>query len=117
MNPSSIRLGEKLRVVREQAGFTQSAIANYLKVDQSLISKIEKGERTLTSDLLDRLAALFGIHLSSLSDSEPLEKPLSLALRAKDVTNEDLEIIAAINKIALNCSFMTELIEGDRLDR
>lgn len=112
MNNTVSKLGGKIKAMRERGGFTQSNIANYLKVDQSLISKFEKGERTITSDMLDKLAALFGVQISAFEDAETIAKPLSFALRASEVSDEDLEAISAINRIALNCNFMTQLIEG-----
>ena len=38
---------------------------------------------------------------------------MPIALRAKSVTSEDLKIIAAINKIALNLRFMKGLLMGE----
>ena len=112
MNNAVENMGVKIKAFREQGGFTQSNIANYLKVDQSLISMVEKGKRTLTSDMLDKLAALFGVQISAFEDAGAAVKPLTFALRAREINEEDLETISAINKIALNCNFMTQLLEG-----
>jgi hypothetical protein len=38
---------------------------------------------------------------------------MPIALRAKSVTTEDLNTIAAINKIALNLRFMEGLLTGE----
>ena len=35
-------VGKKFKVLREQCGFTQEQLAQYLNVDQSYISKCEK---------------------------------------------------------------------------
>ena len=42
MENKMLRIGENIKALREQSGFTQSNLAKYLNVDQSLISKIEK---------------------------------------------------------------------------
>lgn len=116
MENSSETLGSRIKILREHNGFTQSNIAYYLKVDQSLISMVEKGKRALTSDMLEKLASLFGVQLSALHEAKIETKSLSIALRASEINEEDLETIGCINRIALNCSFMTDLLEGGRDD-
>lgn len=117
MNNTTINIGEHIKSLREQSGFTQSNIAKYLKVDQSLISKIEKGERLITSDMLDKLATLFGITTESFNNDLISTKQISFALRASEINEDDLETISAINRIALNVNFMTQLLGGSGIDR
>lgn len=112
MNNTAENLGLKIKFLREHSGFTQSNIAKYLKVDQSLISMVEKGKRALTSDMLEKLAALYGVQISFFQEADIELKPLSFALRANEINQDDLEVISSINRIALNCSFMTMLLEG-----
>ena len=45
-------IGENIKALRDKMGFSQTSIARFLNVDQSLISKVEKGERTLSADML-----------------------------------------------------------------
>lgn len=117
MNNTIGRIGENIKALREQSGFTQSNLAQYLRVDQSLISKIEKNERPITSDMLDKLAALFGVTTDSFNgESIPLNR-ISFALRASEINEDDLETISAINRIALNSNFMTRLLGGNCVDR
>ncbi|MDW7662720.1 MAG: helix-turn-helix transcriptional regulator [Bacillota bacterium] len=116
MNNLMTNIGENIKLLREQSGFTQMNLAKYLKVDQSLISKIEKNERVMTSDLLDKLTALFGISPESLSAESFTEKRITIALRANEISTDDLEMISDINRIALNLKFMTDIL-GDRDDR
>lgn len=117
MNDTTIKIGEKIKTLRAQSGFTQSNIAKYLKVDQSLISKIEKGERLLTSDMLEKLTALFGITTDSFDNDLIPTKQILFALRASEIDEDDLETISAINRIALNSIFMTDLLGGREIDR
>ncbi|MBS3976494.1 MAG: helix-turn-helix transcriptional regulator [Syntrophomonadaceae bacterium] len=112
---SKINIGSKLKSIRERSGFTQSNIAKYLRVDQSFVSKLETGERVLTTDMLEKLAALFGVSLAVfLNDTVGEDKPLALTLRANEISEEDMDVIGAINRIALNCDFMTQLLGGAR---
>jgi len=112
-----LRISENIKILREQSGFTQSNLAKYLNVDQSLISKIEKNERTITSDMLDKLSALFGVSAERLTQESLPENRISFALRANEISENDLEAISAINRIALNLNFMTRLSGGHGIDR
>jgi transcriptional regulator with XRE-family HTH domain len=114
MDSPLISIGNRLKSLRESSGFTQGNIAKYLKVDQSLISKFETGERALTADMLEKLAVLFGVDMTAFNSGASNIKPLVFALRASEINEEDLDAISAVNRIALNCSFMTRLLEGNR---
>lgn len=104
-------IGENIRVLRDGMGFNQISIARFLGVDQSLISKIEKGERNLSSDMLEKLACLFGVSVESIENSRIEASRLSFAFRAGDLTVEDMEAISMINRIALNSEYMAKLLK------
>ena len=93
-------------------GFNQSTIARFLNVDQSLISKVAKGERSLSVDMLEKLSCLFGVSINAIESSAIEASTLSVAFRASDLSLEDLEAISAINRIALNSEYMAEILKG-----
>ncbi len=103
-------IGKRFSELRTQSGFTQNQLAEFLNVDQSYISKCEKNERQFSLDVLEKAAELFGCGLDYFTDefSELVEMPV--ALRAKSITIDDLNTIAAMNKIALNLRFMEDLL-------
>ncbi len=107
-------IGENLRILRENAGYNQLSVANFLGVDQSLISKIEKRERSISADMLDKLASLFGITTSDFVNDIVVAKPLSYAFRGNELSSDDMKAISAINKIALNSEFMKRLLGGNK---
>ena len=109
-------LGENIRILRENAGFTQGNLAQFLSVDQSMISKIEKGERSLSADMIERLAPLFGVTPEQMEEQNVTASKLSFAFRGSDLNLNEMEAIAAINKIALNSEFMHAILEEDRHD-
>lgn len=103
---------EKLKLMREQSGLRQGQIAAYLGVTQAFISKVETGERNLTVDQLEKLVNLYGYSLSAFVSAETDVKPIRFAYRAQEVSQDDLEVIADIGRIAINSQFMTEILEG-----
>lgn len=103
-------VGIKIKMLREQAGLRQNQVAAYLNVDQSYLSKIEKGERVITVDLLERLSELYGCDLAIFENDDIDVRPIQLALRAKEITLEDMNIIAEVNHIASNSRYMAKLL-------
>jgi len=112
--PNFDLIGEKFKRLREGSGLTQAQIAEYLGVDQSYISRYEKNERQLSVDLLEKLSNLFGCPVEYFTSEDSQYTPLPFALRATCITSEDLETVAAINKIALNLRDMKNLLKGEQ---
>ncbi|MCF8012344.1 MAG: helix-turn-helix domain-containing protein [Clostridiales bacterium] len=106
-------VGKRFNELRNMSGFTQGQVAEYLQVDQSYISKCEKNERQFSVDILEKAADLFGCSIDDFTNEDSNFSPLSIAFRAKSVTAEDLETIAAMNKIALNLRYMEDLLEEE----
>lgn len=106
-----LSIGNKIKELRTKAGFNQSIIAEYLQVDQSLISKIEKGEREASTDVLKKLAELFGCKVSAILNEEDISR-LNVAFRTNGMSKDDLNSIAVINRIALNLENMKRMLEG-----
>lgn len=105
MNPN-ISVGLKISKLRNESGISQKLLADYLRVDQSYISKIEKGERQVGMDLLTKLSDLFGCSLEYFNNDEDTHAPMTIAFRADSIDIEDLHTISAIQRIALNLKFM-----------
>ncbi len=105
-------IGGNIKELREKMGFSQMSIARFLNVDQSMISKIEKGERKISSDMLEKLACLLGVPAELIIDHRIETTNLSFAFRTGNLTIEDMETISVINRIALNSECMAKLLEG-----
>ena len=93
-----------LKELREKNELTQAEVALYLGVDQSLIAKMESGERNVSVSQLELLSSLYGYDIIKNDNSNIVK----IAYRAKNVSN-DLVKIARIKKIALNLRFMEGL--------
>jgi transcriptional regulator with XRE-family HTH domain len=105
----TVNIGRKLKGLRERMGLKQSQIAEFLDVDQSLVSKFEKDERQINVDMLERLCGLFGCSISYFFEDAEL-KNLEYAMMSNNIKGEDLESIAEINRIAMNIRQMKDLL-------
>lgn len=110
-------IGTKIKRLREKANLTQKQIAEYLSVDQSLISKFEKGERSISTDILSQLATLFCCPIYTLISDEKMTPVYNIAFRTSSMDTADLNALAIINKIALNQLKMDQLAGGDVNDK
>lgn len=90
MENTMLIICENLKALRKQNGFAQSSIAKYLNVDRSIISKVEKNEYSIISDMLDRLSALYGVSEESLSQESISANPVSFAFKTSEINEEDL---------------------------
>lgn len=60
---------EWLKVLREKAGFTQGKLAERVKVERSLISKIETGSARPSPDTAKAIAKVLGFEWTKFFDS------------------------------------------------
>jgi len=60
VNPITVGIGQVLRQKREAAGFTQERLADLAGIDRSYVSILERGLKSPTIDMLDRLANALG---------------------------------------------------------
>jgi transcriptional regulator with XRE-family HTH domain len=51
-----LKLGDKIRIVREQKGYSQEQLAELMSINRSTISKIENGKFGITVDYLVRFS-------------------------------------------------------------
>lgn len=61
-----IRLGNRVRKLRKQAGLTQVELAEKLGMDRSYLADVERGKRNVSLINLELLARGFGLTLSQL---------------------------------------------------
>jgi transcriptional regulator with XRE-family HTH domain len=51
-----LKLGDKIRIVREERGYSQEQLAEKMDINRSTISKIENGKFGITVDYLVRFS-------------------------------------------------------------
>lgn len=106
-----ISVGIRLKQLRKESKITQEQMANYLNVDQSMVTKLENGTRSLNVTLVDKLCSLFGCSEAYLMGEDDSYIPLNFAFRSNGVQTSDLESIAAVNRIVMNIRFMNKMME------
>ncbi len=85
---STINIGDKLRKLREESELPLRKVAALIDIDVAILSKMERGERRLTKEIVQKLAKVYK------HDTEEL---LVLYLSAKvvyEIGEEDLAIKA-----------------------
>jgi transcriptional regulator with XRE-family HTH domain len=60
------RLGERVRKLRNQQGWSQEAFAAVCKINRSYMGRIERGELNLTLDSLGKIGKGLGVTVSAL---------------------------------------------------
>ncbi|MEK4508239.1 helix-turn-helix domain-containing protein [Paenibacillus sp. FSL K6-2524] len=66
MSNISITVGEKIRELRQQRGFSQEKLAFKAGITPSYMGQIERGEKSPTIDTLDKVTRALNIELSDL---------------------------------------------------
>lgn len=105
------KIGKRIQELRSKSGLTQTLVAEYLSFDQSFISKIEKGERMITADVIEKLASLFCCPVGYILSEDNLNQECVVSFRSSSLTSEDLKSLATINKIVLNQFEMDKMLE------
>lgn len=76
--------GERVRQARQRKGFTQTALAELLGVDQTLIAHIERGTKQPGDDVLEHLASELELPEDFFCQADPPDFPAgSLLFRSK----------------------------------
>jgi addiction module HigA family antidote len=65
-----VKIGKKLKKLREQLGMSQQKLARLLGVSRPTISQIEHGERRIYAEELVKLSEIFGFSVDSLLNLE-----------------------------------------------
>ena len=86
------KFGLYIRSLRENAEMPLRKLAYSLDIDQSTLSKIERGERQFTPDMIPKLANVFSIEYKELQIMFLKEKLLS------DLKNQKF-VVEAINEV------------------
>ena len=101
--------GERIKNLREEHKYTQKQVADFLEIDQSNLSKIELGKRTISMDLIEELCSLFNCSEEYILGESDKYDPSNISFRKNK--KMDLNIIAQINETMGYIKMLRELDE------
>jgi transcriptional regulator with XRE-family HTH domain len=106
-------LGRRCQVLRDAVGLTQEEAGARVGVDQSVISRIERGERRVDTLLLQKLADAYDFPPAAFFEAEPPRQPLALCLRQRgDLDTAAQEGLAWLVTLCQEFAFVTDLAEA-----
>jgi transcriptional regulator with XRE-family HTH domain len=88
---SSVELGMKIRLLRQQAGLSQEALAELVGVTFQQIQKYENGHTTLNIIKLQHIVQALKVQMSDLFDVAPMQNVR--------LTGEEDELLQAFRRI------------------
>ena len=98
-----ITLGQRLKTLREEAGLSQQILADCISVDQSLISKLETGERLISSTQLEAICDVLCYPIGKLlAEKEDIKVTDTISYKGAKLSVESFKNLAHINRIFLN---------------
>lgn len=110
-------IGTKRKLLREDAHLTQKQVAKYLSIDRRLVSKIEKGDYSISSDTLYELSALYGCPVPLLISNDVSSPVFTQAFKVASLDFTEQQTLSILNKIALNQFTMDQLAEVIKDDK
>lgn len=92
-------VGNRLRVARETAGFTQADAAEAIAVSRTTLVAIEQGQRRVRMDELQRLAKHYGTSVNALLRQESVHVDLAPRFR-KEIDSDDSDSLHAVQLLS-----------------
>ena len=103
-------IAKNFKKLRENLGFTQEKVGEFLNCSREEISYYENGTRDIPLSILERASDLFGVELEDFF-SEEETVGIRIAYRADDCTVEDLNQVARFKKIIKNYQRLNRLMD------
>lgn len=107
-----MKIGNLLKRLREQCGYTQKSLAEFLGIGENELFEIENGNGVVTANTLYWLSSLYSVPENILTSGADDISPMIPSCDATILQADDLKAMSAVNRIALNQNFMTELLDG-----
>lgn len=88
MDPFRKKLGERIKALRQNLGFSQEQLANKLKMNRVSLSQVESGQREVSAREIARMSKIFGVTSDVLLD---LKQDIKVVLEKKRSTKQPVK--------------------------
>jgi len=96
-------IGQRIKEEREKAGYTQAQLAERVAIDDSVLSRIENGQRGIDSLILRRVATTLDVPMDRL-----FAAPETLALARSNDSEQVRGMIEWARRMKADLSFVRE---------
>lgn len=96
MSDLSKLIGERIRIARKEKGLSQEELGSYSDLHPTYIGQLERGEKNITLETLDKILSSLGIELNEFFSFSFLDEDLviyQIVNRLKKHSNNDLQLI------------------------
>ena len=94
--PQAMSIGSRLRRLRKQRRLTQTELARQIGIQQSDLSRMEKGEYRVSLDNLFRILAVFGVDIAEFFNQEPAHRPAPV----EALGHEDMQLMQLLRRLS-----------------
>lgn len=108
-------IGKNIKLIRENSGYTQKQVAEFLGLNRSAYANYESGERMAPLSVLEGVAKLFGVEMSLLfeADQSKIQSSLLCAFRADGLSASDMKQVADFKDVAMSYLKMIKLLGNE----
>jgi len=94
-SPQVAAVGSRLRKLRKERGLTQADLARQIGIQQSDLSRMEKGEYRVSLDKLFKILAVFELDLAEFFGDEPAK-----AAENQPLSQNDMQILHMLRELS-----------------
>ena len=94
--PKMASIGTKLRRLRKERGLTQAGLARQIGIQQSDLSRMEKGEYRVSLDNLVKLLGAFSVQMSEFfAETTPRPQPMR-----RPLSHDDMQMLHLMRQLS-----------------
>lgn len=93
--PQAATIGSRLRKLRKQRQLTQAELARQIGIQQSDLSRMEKGEYRVSLDNLFKILRVFGVEVSEFLEDAPAPRPA-----ARPLSHADMQMLQMLRELS-----------------